>query len=247
MELTRLPACVAAGNSVTAEVGAQILADGGSAADSAAAMVLASCVAETVFTGIGGGGYATYFDAATSTVSCLDFFVTVPGLAGSRRIEPRHIPIDFGGEVVPYAVGPPTVAVPGLPAGVETLHQRWGRLPWTDVVEPSIRHAEHGVTLAPMHAKVLSTIAPAMLIGAGKHTYGRDGYSLPGGSRLFHPGLDRALRLLRDEGSQVFYTGEIGQQMVRAVGEQGDLAAPDLAAYEVHEQCRAASGSARST
>ena len=61
---------VAAGNPVTAEVGAQILRQGGTAGDAAAAMVLASCVAETVFTGLGGGGFATYYDAATGTTTC---------------------------------------------------------------------------------------------------------------------------------------------------------------------------------
>lgn len=220
---------------MTAEVGEAILEQGGSAGDAAAAMVLASCVAETVFTGLGGGGFATYFDASTSTVSCLDFFVAVPGLGGPRSAEAQHIAIDFGGEIVPYAVGPATVAVPGVPAGVEAMHQRWGRLPWGTVVDPSIRHAERGVTLAPMHAKVLSTIAPAMLIGAGTAVYGRDGGVMPSGSRLHHPGLDRSLGLLRDEGAQAFYDGPIGEQMVRAVGEQGDLSAPDLAAYEVRE------------
>ena len=235
MSRAQLPACVAAGNTVTAEVGVTILEQGGSAGDAAAAMVLASCVAETVFTGLGGGGFATYFDAATSTVSCLDFFVAVPGLAGRRSAQVQHIPIDFGGEIIPYAVGPATVAVPGLPAGVEALHRRWGRLSWPAVLAPSIRHAERGVTLAPMHAKVLSTIAPAMLIGGGTSVYGRDGAALPGGSRLFHPGLDRSLRLLRDEGAKAFYRGPVAEQMVRAVGELGDLSAPDLAAYEVRD------------
>ncbi len=230
-----MPACVAAGNPVTTEVGQTLLEQGGSAGDAAAAMVLASCVAETIFTGLGGGGFATYFDAATSTVSCLDFFVAVPGLAGHRSAEVQHIPIDFGGQVVPYAVGPATVGVPGLPAGVEALHQRWGRLPWPAVVAPSIRHAERGVTLAPMHAKVLSTVAPAMLIGPGTLVYSRDGVTLPGGSRVHHPGLDHALRLLRDQGAQVFYRGPVAEQMVSAVGQHGDLSAPDLAAYEVRE------------
>ena len=47
-------------------------------------MVLASCVAETVFTGLAGGGFATYYDAATGETTCLDFFVAVPGLGGQR-------------------------------------------------------------------------------------------------------------------------------------------------------------------
>ena len=173
-----LPVSVAAGSSVTAEVGAEILQRGGTAADAAVAMVLASCVAETVFTGLGGGGFATYFDASTNTTTCLDFFVAVPGLGGRRAVAPHEISIDFGGQLVPYAVGPATVAVPGVPAGAAALHERWGSLPWSDLVAPAIAHAKRGVTLAPPHAKVLATVAPALLIGVGLAAYATDGIVL---------------------------------------------------------------------
>ena len=230
-----LPVAIAAGNSVTAEVGAETLRSGGTAADAAAAMVLTACVAETVFTGLGGGGFATYFDAATKTVTCLDFFVAIPGLGGQRAAAAQQISIDFGGQRVPYAVGPATVAVPGVPAGVAALHERWGRLPWTDLVAPAIAHARHGVTLAPPHAKVLAVVAPAMLMGEGQQAYAKDGTLLAGGGRVFHPGLDGALELLSTEGPDAFYTGPVAEAMVSAVGEGGDLSAVDLAAYRVTE------------
>src|SRR3954466_10891500 len=73
---------VAASHPATARAGRQILREGGSAADAAVAAVLATCVSETIFTGLGGGGFATYFDAATGEVTCLDFFVAAPGLDG---------------------------------------------------------------------------------------------------------------------------------------------------------------------
>ena len=199
-------------------------------------MTLASCVAETVFTGIGGGGFATYYDASTATTTCVDFFVAVPGLGGLRSVPPLEIAIDFGGQLVPYAVGPSTVAVPGVPAGVAHLHERWGRLPWPDVVQPAIEHAERGVSFAPVHAKVLGTVASAMLINEGAAVYGdRAGGLLPAGGRLFHPGLDGALRMLADDGPAAFYTGPIAEAMISAVGDQGDLGPADLAAYEVRE------------
>ena len=230
-----LPVSVAAGNAVTAEVGAQILHQGGTAADAAVAMVLTSCVAETVFTGLGGGGFATYFDASTKTTTCLDFFVAIPGLGGRRAMSTQEISIDFGGQLVPYAVGPATVAVPGVAAGAAALHERWGRLPWTDVVAPAIAHARLGVTLAPIHAKVLATVAPAMLIGEGLRAYAKDGEVLGGGGRVFHPGLDGALEVLAEDGAEAFYTGQVAEAMVSAVGERGDLSAADLAAYRVLE------------
>jgi gamma-glutamyltranspeptidase/glutathione hydrolase len=236
MSTLRLPVAVAAGNPVTAEVGADVLRAGGSAGDAAVAMVLASCVAETLFTGLGGGGFATYYDAASQRTTCLDFFVAVPGLAGQRMVAPEQIAINFGGQHVPYAVGASTVAVPGVPAGVEAMHQRWGRLPWRDVIAPALAHARAGVSFAAVHSKVLATVAPAMLIGEGVRVYGSPGGGLlPGGARLFHRGLDDALELMADEGAQVFYGGPIGEAMVIAVGDQGDLSMADLAAYEVLE------------
>jgi gamma-glutamyltranspeptidase/glutathione hydrolase len=235
MPARRLPAAVAAANSVTADVGARILRDGGSAADSAVAMVLASCVAETVFTGIAGGGFAVYVDAASGSTHCLDFFVAVPGLGGRRQASATEVAIDFGGQVVPYAVGAATVAVPGVPAGVAALHGRWGRLSWREVVEPAVRHARHGVTFAPLQAKVLATVSQAMLLGEGRRAYAREGKVLAGGGHLHHPGLDAAMQVLADDGAEAFYTGRVAESMVRAVGEHGDLSAADLAAYRVRD------------
>jgi gamma-glutamyltranspeptidase / glutathione hydrolase len=231
----RLPVCLAAGNPLTAQVGEEILRAGGTAADAAVAMVLTSCVAETVFTGLGGGGFAVYYDAAADRTTCLDFFVAVPGLGGRRNVTTKEIVIDFGGQLVPYAVGPATVAVPGVPAGAAALHSRWGRLPWRQLVEPAIEHARRGVMLAPPHAKVLATVAPAMLIGEGLRAYAKDGTVLAGGSHVFHPGLDAALKVLADEGASAFYTGAIGEATVAAIGEAGHLTATDLDAYQVLE------------
>jgi gamma-glutamyltranspeptidase/glutathione hydrolase len=235
MAETRLPVAVAAANPVTADVGAAALRAGGSAADAAVAMVLTSCVAETVFTGIAGGGFATYVEGATGDTTCVDFFVAVPGLGGTRGHRPREIEIDFGGQVVPYAVGAPTVAVPGTPAGVAHLHERWGRLSWADVVEPALAHAAKGVSFAPLQSKVLATVAEAMLLGEGDQVYRHGKGVLPGGARLFHPGLESTMLALRDEGPDAFYHGSIAHQMVAAIGEHGDLGEVDLAAYTVKE------------
>ena len=113
---------VAAGHPATARAGVEILADGGSAADAAVAAALASCVAETVMTGLLGGGHAIYYDAATGVARNLDFFCAVPGL-GSEWHEPElvHLEVPFGAELVHYAVGPASCAVPGVPAGLGAL------------------------------------------------------------------------------------------------------------------------------
>src|SRR4051812_39618551 len=86
--LKRVAAGAPASPPATARAGVQVLRDGGTAADAAVAAVLACCVAETIFTGLGGGGFATYFEAATGEVTCLDFFVAVPGTDGDREPGP---------------------------------------------------------------------------------------------------------------------------------------------------------------
>ena len=227
----RLPVAVAAGNPATAEVGARVLRAGGTAADAGVAMVLAACAAETVFTGLGGGGFATYYEAATDTTRCLDFFVAVPGLGGRVPAEPEEVLIDFGGQVVTYAVGPGTVAVPGLPAGVAALHERWGRLAWKEVVQPAAELAASGVRTGGQQAKVLATVRAAMVRGEGAGIYAPGGRLLGGSDHLSHPGLARAFEVLRDDGAPAFYTGEVADVMLTALAAEGGVDETDLTAY----------------
>jgi len=131
-----MQAAVAAGHPATVSAGIEILEEGGSAADAAVAAALASCVAETVMTGLLGGGHAIHYESASGRVRNLDCFVAVPGLGAERR-EPAlvHLDVPFGAELVHYAVGPASCAVPGLPAGLEALWREHGRLPWPRLVE----------------------------------------------------------------------------------------------------------------
>src|SRR5919107_1752391 len=117
-------AAVAAGHPATVAAGIEILEEGGSAADAAVAACLASCVSETVMTGLLGGGHALYYDAAIGRARNLDCFVAVPGLDAEpgANIELLELEVPFGVELVHYAVGVASCGVPGLPAGLGALH-----------------------------------------------------------------------------------------------------------------------------
>ncbi len=133
----QVPPGVAAGHPATAEAGLEILAEGGTAADAAVAAALASCVAETVMTGIAGGGYAVWVEAGSGHAEVLDFFVTVPGL-GPQRETPvlAELAVPFEDELVHYFVGAATCAVPGVPAGLEELWRRGGLCPGSGSSSP---------------------------------------------------------------------------------------------------------------
>jgi gamma-glutamyltranspeptidase / glutathione hydrolase len=222
-------AAVAAGHPATVEAGIEILEAGGNAADAAVAASLASCVAETVMTGLLGGGHgAVFWDGE---VRMLDFFVAVPGLGAERReIELITLEVPFGAELVHYAVGIGSCAVPGVLAGLDELWRGHGRLPWPRLVEPALRLARRGVEMPPAHAACLEMLAPVMTMREGERIYSPGGRLLQTGERLQQPGLVRALELVADEGAR---SPSLERALLALMEERGGLVtAEDLRLYE---------------
>src|SRR6185503_2188851 len=130
-----------------------------------------------------GGGHAIYFDAGSGRARNLDCFVAVPGLDASvRPTEPVELEIPFGAELVHYTIGAATCGVPGIPAGLATLHGDYGRVPWARLVEPALRLARTGVDFPPAHAACLAMLAPVMTMREGERIYSPGGRLLPAGS-----------------------------------------------------------------
>jgi gamma-glutamyltranspeptidase / glutathione hydrolase len=220
---------VAAGHPATCEAGIEILEDGGSAADAAVAACLASCVAETVMTGLLGGGHAIYWDAASKQARNLDCFVAVPSGVGAPMVE-LHVP--FGEELVHYAIGAASCGVPGVAAGIAELWRAHGRLPWERLVEPALRLARDGVPMPPAHVRCLQMLEPVLTLDAGARIYAPGGTLLRDGELLEQPGLARALELLRDEGADSVYSGSIAEALLALCDERGGgVTREDLAAY----------------
>jgi gamma-glutamyltranspeptidase / glutathione hydrolase len=221
---------VAAGHPATADVGAEILAEGGSAADAAVAACLASCVAETVMTGLLGGGYAIHLDAATGEVRNVDFFVAVPSGTGAPM---AALEVPFGEELVHYAIGASSCAVPGVPAGLDALWRAYGRLPWARLVEPALRLARGGVAMPAAHVACLEMLAPVMTLREGARMYAPGGRLLRERELLRQPGLVRALELLRDEGAATAYSGTVAAELLALVEERdGAITSEDLRDYQ---------------
>ncbi len=225
---------VAAGHPATVEAGVEILEAGGSAADAAVAASIASCVAETVMTGLLGGGHGIYFDAAAGRAANLDCFVAVPGLGGERReAELLHLEVPFGAELVHYAVGPASCGVPGLPAGLDALWREHGRFDWPRLVEPALRLARDGIEFPPAHAACLEMLASVMTMDEGARIYAPGGVLLAAGETLEQPGLVSALELVAEEGASSFYTGSLAVALLGLVEERGGLVTrQDLASYK---------------
>jgi gamma-glutamyltranspeptidase / glutathione hydrolase len=227
-------AAVAAGHPATTAAGIEILHAGGTAADAAVAASLASCVAETVMTGLLGGGHAIYLDAGSGRVRNLDCFCAAPGLGREpRRAELVELEVPFGEELVHYAVGPASCAVPGLPAGLHALWEEHGRLTWAELCAPALRLAREGVPMPPAHVSCLEMLAPVMTMREGARIYAPDGRLLRPGELLEQPGLVAAVEAITHEGAESVYAGSIAEAFLALVDERDGLVTrQDLDAYE---------------
>ncbi|HEX2426579.1 MAG TPA: gamma-glutamyltransferase, partial [Gaiellaceae bacterium] len=214
---------VAAGHPATADVGAEILSDGGTAADAVVAMALASCVAETVYSGLLAGCHAIVFDG--SRVMNLDGFAAVP----SSSAELVELPIPFGEQLVVYSIGPASCAIPGLPAALGELWERLGRLPWRRLCEPALDLARSGVPLPEMHERSLEMLGDLYSLERGGELYVRDGRLLHEGDVLDQPGMVETLEVLAEEGASSVYRGTLAEALVALQGVV--ISGDDLTGY----------------
>src|SRR5439155_16847136 len=143
---------VAAQHKRAAEVGAEILAAGGDAIDAAAATSFAIGVVEPWMSGIAAGGAMVIWRAAQEKAYVVDY-----GMRSPAALNPADYPIVGGRDPELFAwprvkddrnvQGATAVAVPGVVAGMALAHERFGSLPWRDLVAPAVRFADEGMNL----------------------------------------------------------------------------------------------------
>ncbi|HEY7018150.1 MAG TPA: gamma-glutamyltransferase [Gaiellaceae bacterium] len=229
---------VAAGHRLTAEAGAQVLAEGGNAVDACIAAAFVSWVAESPLTGPGAGGFMLVHRAADSSTRVLDHFVAVPGLGLARHGETQmeSVDVDFTPESSQvFRIGAASCAVPGAAAGLGEAHRRFGTLPWSTLLQPAIAHARQGIELTKPQA-YLHAILDLILrhTDEGRAMYGSKGDRLVAGDRLVLPDLAGTLERLAEHGADDLYTGELGRALsahIRAHG--GEITLDDLRSYRV--------------
>jgi gamma-glutamyltranspeptidase/glutathione hydrolase len=226
---------VASDHPLASEAGALVLERGGTAADAAAATLLALGVVNPQASGLGGGGFALYYDAASGETTFLDFRESAPARATGTMFE-NQTP-SGGPASAPSQLGGLASGVPGEMAGIDELLRRWGRAERSLVFEPAIRLAADGFEVRPHLADVSVPFAPhfardAVLRGwLGRET------ALRAGQRLRQAELGRTLRELARSGSESFYRGRIARAIVAANNRHGGIfTAEDLAGYRVIER-----------
>lgn len=229
---------IAGGHEHTARAGAEVLADGGNAIDAAVAAVCAACTCEPTLTGPGGAGFATLWLADGRAV-VLDFFASVPGIGRAVASAGGPVPIDvlFGATTQTFHVGPHSCAVPGFVAGVLGMHERFGRLPRSRVLEYGIELARSGLELTPEQAYCHHLLEGILRRRPeGESVFCEQGRFLAAGDHFAQPRLGDTLEQLSAGGIEAFYRGDIASEILRwSRDNDGLITADDLASYRVRE------------
>lgn len=229
---------VAAANPLAVEAGAKVLRAGGSAADAMVAVQVVLGLVEPQSSGLGGGAFLVWYDAATGQLTTLDGRETAPLEADHRLFH------DENGEPLKFfdaVVGGLSVGTPGTPALLEEAHRRWGRSPWPSLFADGIALADDGFLVSPRLASLVEKDAERLSRFPVTAAYFLpDGKPLAQGQRLTNPDYAETLRILAEEGSAGFYGGEIAAGIVSTVrnaeGNPGVLSGIDLALYQVIER-----------
>ena len=217
-------AAVAMPDRYGAAVVEEILAAGGNAVDAGIAAGLALAVTYPEAGNIGGGGFMLI--RMDGDNAFIDYREKAPAAAD------RDMYLDVDGNVIEglSLIGHLSVGVPGTVAGFWEAHQRYGTLPWRDLVMPAVRLAEDGFEV-PEH------LGGGMLTELeryeGKTNFGDYFGDMQSGEVLKQPELASTLKRIADGGVDEFYKGKTAELIVAEM-ERGDglITMDDLANYK---------------
>ena len=213
-----LQAAIAIPDPYAADIAEDILRHGGNAVDAAIATGLAMAVTYIDAGNIGGGGFMLiHLEGETAF---LDYREKAP-LAADRDMY-----LDENGEVIENAslIGGQAVAVPGTVAGFWAAHQRFGSLPWPDLVAPAIRLAAEGF----LPAEILVNDIRNSYDWFGDATNFRQYFGDISTDKPFRqPELAATLTRIAERGAQDFYAGETAELIVRQMAKSNGLITRD--------------------
>ncbi|MCB9705761.1 MAG: gamma-glutamyltransferase [Myxococcales bacterium] len=221
---------VASAEANASEIGVEILKKGGNAVDAAIAVAFALAVTHPSAGNLGGGGFMVV-RMADGRVAAIDYRERAPKAAS------RDMYLDAKGETTRGSLdGAKAAGIPGTVAGLALAHQRYGSLPWAELVAPAIRLANEGHRLDAFHADDLKGAVEKMeklgFASTADLYRGQGGVIFVDGDLWKQPELAASLEIVAGD-PRAFYVGPFADTMVAGVrGLGGIWSADDLAEYQ---------------
>lgn len=231
---TQHAAAIASAHPLATAAGMEILEAGGNAFDAAVAVSAALAVVEPYSSGMGGGGFWLLHRAADG------FEIMVDGRERAPLAANRDMYLDANRTVVPGLSinGPLAAAIPGAPAALAHIAQKYGRLSLERTLAPAIRHARDGFEVDPLYNRLAAFRLDAMRADAETARLFLQDNAVPSAAhRVVQPELAATLEALAEQGRDGFYAGRVAQQLVDGVHRAGGIwSLEDLEQYHVVER-----------
>ncbi|WP_050764566.1 gamma-glutamyltransferase [Marinomonas sp. MED121] len=230
---------VAAANPIATQAGYKVLSEGGSAIDALIAVQMMLGLVEPQSSGLGGGAFVVYYDAKLKKLTTFDGRETAPQEATPELFQNENgEPLKFYDAVV----GGRSVGTPGTVKLMGDLHEKYGRLSWSRLLQPALKTAKDGFEVS---ARLASSIDGgkerlARYPATKAYFFDAKGEPLKEGTLLKNSAYAQTLDTLANDGANAFYTGHIAKDIVKKVrgieDNPGVLNEIDFASYQIKER-----------
>ena len=212
----KIVAAVVSAKKEASEIGIKIIEKGGNAFDAMIATDLALAVCYPSAGNIGGGGFMIY-RTSDGQVGTLDYREKAPEKSNKDMF------LDSDGNVIKgkSTIGGLSVGVPGTIAGLFEVHKRFGSLPFETLIEPAIQLARKGYVPTKNQLKNIELYKDLFVSINGKKTLFASNFKE--GDRIINEALAKTLEVIKENGKDGFYKGEIAKHIVNSIKESGGI------------------------
>jgi len=206
------------------EVGERILSRGGNAYDASIAIAFTLAVVLPRAGNIGGGGFMVIYDSQTQKPYSIDFREKAP------QMSTRDMYLTEDGsfnDMNLSTLGYLASGVPGTVAGLWDVHQKFGSLPWNELLEDAIYFAENGFKITPFLGDILFNYSEALSIFPETKKIFQKHYPNFKDKLLIQKDLANTLKIIASKGREGFYEGQIAKKIASEMKKNNGLITED--------------------
>ncbi|WP_409253883.1 gamma-glutamyltransferase [Bacillus sp. SCS-153A] len=215
------------------DIGAEVLRNGGNAADAIVAMQFAMAVSEPFNTGVGASGFIVYHDKSSGETKVFNGHSKAPLSAHPELC------LDEKGNLIPFVertMNESFVGIPGIMKALDTINKTYGTKDLGELIDPSIDLAENGIKVNFLWDMALKLYGSRVGDSARDFFFPK-GVPLVEGDIVRNKALAKTFRIFKEEGIDALYKGRIGQAIVdRLQSHNGHMEMSDLENYECEIQ-----------
>ncbi|XP_028914302.1 glutathione hydrolase 5 proenzyme [Ornithorhynchus anatinus] len=224
-----LHGAVAADSKACSDIGRDVLKKQGSAVDAAIAALICTSVINPQSMGLGGGVIFTIYNATTGKIEVINARETLPKSVEESLLSHCNASYSTLGH------GSKWIGVPGELQGYQEAHRRYGRLPWSDLFQPTIQLLRGGLRVPKVLSQFLnhSDLQKLVYHSSLRQLFFRDNRVLKEGDVLEWPTMIETLETVARLGAEALYKGELANKLLEDIRKEGSiLRAEDLSEFQ---------------